>query len=290
MQFISDDGKTISQYVTDNLLAQLIETRTVPISLEQLIATQGEILLAMEELGVRAESGIRISENMVELYVLKEDDIENVLNRANIKLPPFVQIIEVDKLSTETTDIFAGLSLSTCTSGFSVQNGSGTKGITTAGHCNSSQSYNGSNLPFQGAAYGGQYDFQWHTAPGFTVRNLAFDGSNNRYIYGTKHRDNQYVGEWVCAYGKVSGYRCGQISDKNFQPHPPGCYYCFTSTFIRVHRDGVALGGQGGDSGGPWMYGNTAYGIHHGKVDSNGDGIYMAINYVSYLGLTVLTN
>lgn len=243
----------------------------------------------MKELGIRSESGIRISENVVELYVLKADDIDNAFSQAGIKLPSYVHVIEVDRLSVENTEIFAGLALSPCTSGFSVKNGSGTKGITTAAHCNNTVSYNMTNLPFQSSAYGGQYDVQWHTAPGFTVRNLANDGTNYRYIWGTKSHGSQYEGEWVCMYGKVSLYRCGQITDKYFQPHPPDCYYCFTSTFIRVHRDGVTLG-QGGDSGGPWMYGNTAYGIHHGSVDSNGDGIYMAINYISYLGLSVLTN
>jgi len=166
-------------------------------------------------------------------------------------------------------------------SGFSVKNSSGTKGITTAGHCDNSLSYEGTNLPFQGSLLGGSYDVQWHTAPGFTVRNLMYDGTNNRYVYSTKHRDDQELNEFVCKYGKITGFTCGYIIDKSFDPGPD-----YIATFIRIHRDGVNLS-EGGDSGGPWFSGNTAYGIHtHGIGD---DAAYMAVNYISDLGVTVLT-
>ena len=39
----------------------------------------------------------------------------------------------------------------------------------------------------------------------------------------------------------------------------------------------------------PWFNGYTAHGIHHGGFDS-GDGLYMAINYIDILGLTVITD
>lgn len=152
----------------------------------------------------------------------------------------------------------------------------------TAAHCDNSMSYNGINLPFQGSAYGGPYDFQWHTAPGFDVRNLAYDGTNNRYVFSAKRRDNQVVGEWVCKYGWASGYTCGYITDKNFNPGG-----AMNNTLIRVHRDGVNLS-SAGDSGGPWFSLNTAYGLHVGGIGD--DAYYMAINYIDFLGLLVLTS
>ena len=52
--------------------------------------------------------------------------------------------------------------------------------------------------------------------------------------------------------------------------------------------DGVVMS-LDGDSGAPWFNGYTAHGIHHGGFDS-GDGLYMAINYIDILGLTVITD
>jgi hypothetical protein len=60
------------------------------------------------------------------------------------------------------------------------------------------------------------------------------------------------------------------------------------ATWIRVHQDGVNLS-EGGDSGGPWYFGGSAYGIHHCGIGN--DACYMAVNYIGSagLGLTVRT-
>lgn len=63
-----------------------------------------------------------------------------------------------------------------------------------------------------------------------------------------------------------------------------GCTW--SATWILVQRGAVDLV-EGGDSGGPWMVGNTAYGITMGQWDKK--GIYMAINYIDILDVTVLT-
>ena len=63
----------------------------------------------------------------------------------------------------------------------------------------------------------------------------------------------------------------------------------FSATFIRVHNeDGDDLA-DGGDSGGPWFRGNTAYGIMRSQAPEGADGVYMAINYISDLDISVLT-
>ncbi len=125
-------------------------------------------------------------------------------------------------------------------------------------------------------------------APGLTVRNLMYDGTYNRYVYSTKSRDEQALNEWVCKYGITTGYGCGQIVDKSFDPGVG-----FVGTFIRVHNpDNIDLA-EPGDSGGPWFWNNTAYGITTHQVTVNGqpnpDAVYMAVNYFSFLHLTVLT-
>ncbi len=282
VQFTQFGKETIRSYIENGPLADIVDVRIAMVSLAELEAAQAAVLLNIRDLNIPIESGINVFQNRVELYVIKRSQFDTALQEARIQLPKHVTVITVNELSADTTDIFAGLALSRCTSGFSVTNSSGTKGITTAAHCSNSLKYNGTNLPFMGAAHGGSYDVQWHTAPGFTVRNLAFDGTSNRYVYSTIHRNNQALNSWVCKYGKITGYGCGFIIDKNYRPTTPGSW---SATFIRVHRDGVDLC-QGGDSGGPWFLGNTAYGIMKSQIGY--DAVYMAINYVDYLDLTVL--
>lgn len=189
------------------------------------------------------------------------------------------------------TQIYAGLALSTCTSGFTVKNSSGTRGVTTAEHCSNTLSYDGQSLPYQNGAYYGSWDVQWHTTPNLTDKNWAYDGKWDsttpyyRIISGTKSRSSQVVGEYVCGYGKITKFRCGYIVSKNSQP---SWIPSANPHWIRVDNSGKILG-ESGDSGGPWFSGNTAYGIHHGTY-SDGDAVYMGINFVGDLGLTVLTS
>jgi hypothetical protein len=221
------------------------------------------------------------------LYVVERSRFDVAMQNARMELPPQIKVVKVSELGVKQTAIHAGLRMNAsngldCTSGFSVVDSSGVKGILTAAHCWDEMSYNGTDLPYNGSAFGGPCDVQWHLAPGFDVRNLAFDGTNNRYIFSTKHRDNQALNEYVCKYGWASGYTCGYIIDKNF--YPGGA---MNSTLIRVHHDGVNLS-SGGDSGGPWFNLNTAYGLHVGEIGD--DAYYMAINYIDFLGLTILIN
>ncbi len=279
----------LDNYITNIALSDIVTVRQVNVSLAELRAAQKLITQELQQIAIPIASGINIPANQVEVYVTDKDLLVESLHKTNIQLPDYITVIEVESLGTEETDIYAGLALSTCTSGFSVKNASGTKGVLTAAHCPNTQSYSGTNLPFKGAAYGGRYDVQWHQADhAFTVKNLAYYGSSNpRFIYSTKHRNNQYVNQWVCKYGVETGYTCGQISDTSYADTFNGTYFF---NLIRVHRSGVNLS-SGGDSGGPWMWSNTAFGVHKGAPAGDGnDAVYMAINYIDVLGLTVLTD
>ncbi len=131
------------------------------------------------------------------------------------------------------------------------------------------------------------------------MRNLAWDGTHNRLVFSTRHRDQQAANQWVCKYGITTGYGCGYIVTTEFLKNSfrtcPDC--TGEATWIHVHRDGVDLS-SGGDSGGPWFVGSTAYGVMSARLDFDDndstpdDAIYMAINYVSSsnLGIRVLTN
>ncbi|MEJ2737942.1 MAG: hypothetical protein P8189_31035 [Anaerolineae bacterium] len=145
----------------------------------------------------------------------------------------------------------------------------------------------GVDLPYQDEEYGFEYDIQWNRADqAFTVRNLVFDGTWNRYIYSTKSRSSQSEGESVCKYGTTTGGSCGTIESKYFRPiggdAPPNA----TATYIWVTDCPCG----GGDSGGPVFWNNTAYGTLIATTDGT-DCVYMAVNYIaSGLSVTVLTN
>lgn len=95
---------------------------------------------------------------------------------------------------------------------------------------------------------------------------------------------NMYIGQGACRYGITTGYHCNQISQlvANYS-------YIF---------NGVLLGFGGmvgatphtaapGDSGGPWMNGAIAFGIH--TADNGSTDYFMPIERISVQGLYILT-
>jgi hypothetical protein len=65
--------------------------------------------------------------------------------------------------------------------------------------------------------------------------------------------------------------------------------YCASGacTWVRVAGNGTNLS-EGGDSGGPWFSGNTAYGSHTYGIGN--DSAYMPVNYFSGISVTIATS
>lgn len=278
--FTRDGETTLQSYVQNGSLAGLVEAHTALTTLKELEVAQSQAVQAVSNLGIRISSAVNIPNNRAELYALDPAQLTAGLQKANIRLPDNVDVVKFIELSRDVADIFGGKALTTCTSGFSVKNSSGTKGVTTAGHCNNSQSYSGVNLPFMSGTTGGIYDIQWHRGDhAFTVRNLIWDGTYNRFIYSAKFRASQSVGEWVCKYGMTTGYACGTIATTS-------------QDGVNIRVDNMTV--QGGDSGGPWFWNNTAYGTTIAAC-TLGNGtpctIYGPVDHIyNILGLTILTN
>lgn len=197
----------------------------------------------------------------------------------------------VQALSQPNVDIYGGLHLSpVCTSGFSVQNAAGNRGIVFAGHC-PDVSYAGVSLSTISTAFGGSSDLKWARAVGHTYPNWAYDAYTPPYyrrdIASTKSRAATGIGDFVCHYGRGSAYGCGQVVSKT---KAPGYIPDVTATYIEVQDDTspyIDLS-VGSDSGGPWFYGNAAYGIHSGGAGPNPhektNGIYTSVSYIGNLG------
>lgn len=105
-------------------------------------------------------------------------------------------------------------------------------------------------------------------------------------ITATKSRSQQWVGALVYKYGKTTGFGGGYISSLYYWPSG------HMATFIRVNNTaGYSPLALGGDSGGPWFMASTAWGSCFGfPGDDPNDAIYMAINYVSGIGVSVMTS
>ena len=273
-------------------LANIVEVRTAKISLVELGDIQEEVSSSAESMGIPVDSDINVYENRVKVYVVDRVQFDNAVSEGKLILPGCVDVITVESLFHPEAEIYGGLSLSYGTSGFAVINSSGTRGITTAGHnYNDIISYNGVSLPYKLQNLGTYYDIQWHTAPGFTVTNKIKTYSDGRTmsITATMSRSQQWVGALVFKYGKSTGRTSGYISSLNIRPsYVPNAQ----ATFIRVdNTNGGGNLSSEGDSGGPWFTANTAWGSHCGEpADDPNDAVYMAINYVSGIGVYILTS
>jgi hypothetical protein len=254
--------------------------------------------------GVSFDLSINVRSNTVDVYA-EPEAFKLETQRAGIVLPDFVIIHDTGPVAVPATNMYAGRRIRQqpgfgslpCTSGFSVKQASPlVYGISTAAHCGSQLLWEdtGEALTFKRSVIGGSHDEQWLTRAGAIFQNKTWDGSPDwRWITGKRPRSNQNVGDYVCKFGRTTGYGCGNIESKDFS----SCVGA-GSTFVWVHnRNNVNLI-DGGDSGGPWFISEVALGLTSCEVDPDGlggplgfiDGSYTAVNYVeSGLGVTIMT-
>ncbi len=279
VQYAASARDAIARYIP-NRLQQFAELRP---STYSLAALRGELSRFVGNWNRPFDVGINVRESVIEVNTISEQSVIAWARSNGVALPSSARVVTVASLPWPAADIYGGLGLdgSGCTSGFSVVNGSGTRGITSAGHCGDANSYQGSDLPFVSGTFGGLYDVQWHTAPAFIVRNWMWDGSSVRDITSRTFWGNQPVGGFVCKFGRNSGYGCGTIARKD---DIPSCVPFARPVWVRLGTSGM-----GGDSGGPVFLGNSAYG-----TISCADAsvvIYSAIDFVEGgVGVTVLTS
>ena len=225
VRFTSNGNETIQQYgqhVANGPLAGIVELRDADTTLEELRQAQSEAIDAINGQAIPVESGIDVKAGEVKIYVAERGRLDDAMQKGDVSLPEKVDLVTVSAMGQLEVDIYGGLPITLCTSGFGVENAVGTRGITTAGHCGNAQAYAGTNLDFEDEELGYRYDIQWHTAPGFTVTNKirTSSGGATRSITGTVHRTSQSVGEYVCKYGRATHYTCGYIDTKNYRPDP----------------------------------------------------------------------
>ncbi|WP_402372978.1 S1 family peptidase [Isoptericola rhizosphaerae] len=138
-----------------------------------------------------------------------------------------------------------------CTSGFSVRKGTTyNNGLITAAHCPNTLKYGSNSLNFRKAS--STRDVQWHSdnqtaPPKFYVADTT--------LRNVDVSSNPPVGTRVCRYGRTNDATCDRVALLN---QCRGNYCGLAMVYERRAAPG--------DSGGPWYYGNVAYGVHSGYI------------------------
>lgn len=250
LQATKDADALVGKFTQQSSFATFVESRTVKATLLELENARVKGAKIAEDLGIQANSGVDVAKNKAILYVLSKDRLMDAMNKKGLRLPESLLVEEVQVLPTKTTTLYGGVALTSpiCTTGYSVVNTSNNiKGVTTAGHCTPPMVYAGITLTSGDRILSNGLDIQWgySTQPTDTVSPIFYDGGGTRTVTAKKYIQNMVVGEWVCKYGRTTGHSCGTIKILYFDG-------------VNVVVKGTVV--QGGDSGGPWFYNNTAYG------------------------------
>lgn len=160
-------------------------------------------------------------------------------------------IVVTESLSGGDEDVYGGGHLSTCTAGFSVRTADRPNGLITAAHCGNSQNYGSIQLTFKSAHAGENGDVQWHTTGGPAARPRFYN--NTGTLRDLNATANASSGTAILHYGKTTG----RTSDEVYRTNQCRGIYCGLTMNHRHHT-------ETGDSGGPWYWGNTGYGVHSG--------------------------
>jgi hypothetical protein len=288
-----DDSSVASRYFADEHLAAIVETRQVRHTLAQL---REELISLVDGRGAewQFDAEINVFSNGIDVYVVDESAFAREAKARSIQLSSMAHTVKVEGLAQPGAAMYGGRAITTCTTAFSVYSAAlGKSGLSTAQHCDNSQTYlpTGQSLSFVAENSTTGYDVQWHTRSDATFPNRVWDGNPDwRQIVAVRNRAFQNVGDYACKFGKVTGYGCGNIVSRDATLCQTGGKGAVTG--IRVHNNSNANLMDGGDSGMPWFLGETALGVAsciasvsgHGWIDS----IYMAANYVeSGLNVTI---
>lgn len=251
---------------------------------------------SLKQATIDSYSSIDIDANDVVVYVKDLADAQTAFASRRALKADYVRLQQVDSFPVPVVDITGGVAINYpagggCTAGFVVQTPAAVNGIVTAGHCQSGAtvSFNGTILPLQARNYSGNFDVQWHTAPGFTTPNTVNLGTGGmRTITSTKGLSLQTVGMSVCKNGRTTGYTCGKIVNKNVTWLDPAGSGKAVGPWVQVNDGAGTIMCAGGDSGGPAVNANAAMGlVTNCSSTSGGPELYYMPGERIYTGVGV---
>lgn len=247
------------------------------ISTDETAETVKAINPSVQGIHIRPSDGALVIETT---NALSDSEIEEMRKFTGFDV---IETNELDEAESDSITVRGGSFLTSCTSGFAATRGSEI-GFYSAAHCGSSQniwdsptSQSGSSSPGTRAAYvhNNNGDIGFYRVPaGSNSLSSTFYGANGTAEEVTGPA-NVGVGTTVCHRGQTTGWQCGPVTSIAYQPTYDGACPGTTCSAVFVRIDAAQ---QGGDSGGPWVLGQYALGIHKGG--SSSWSIYSQINYI----------
>lgn len=175
-----------------------------------------------------------------------------------------------------------------CTSGWTVQKvGSSTRGVSTAGHCNSINQIEHPGHAIHAAItqapeHQGQWgDVQWHTTTFIEADDFYANSTIIRDVVAVEPRAGISQNEAICAYGRSSNVRHCSLAVLDVSTGCGGG----VDRLVQMNGDTQT----GGDSGGGWSMNHTAFGGHVGNCGGL-DTFSVADLFDEAIGVVVATN
>lgn len=151
-KFTQNGTATLARYSQD----PAIVADVAMVSYKQLIDTQTEVYRLLKALGIESASQVNVRTSKIEFFVVDPAAVQRLVTAGTLALPNTVTIgraqRSLDKFGEAKVEGGRPLNTNVCTTGFTVVK-SGTRYLTTAGHCGDVLSYNGVSLPFVGQNY-----------------------------------------------------------------------------------------------------------------------------------------
>ncbi len=93
--FTLDGEETVRPYIQGTSLADMVEVREVEATLAELREAQSAAGEILNQLGIRASSGIDITNNVVQLYLseAEKEELDAELKKSGLKLPDKVEVV-----------------------------------------------------------------------------------------------------------------------------------------------------------------------------------------------------
>lgn len=156
-----------------------------------------------------------------------------------------------------------------CTSGWSVSGPKG-DGIITTGHCKGLNQFEESpsiiyNMTFKDQNYGLGGDVEYHTTVHKEPAEYWASSSSLRSVEGIKKNQNMLKGLTVCRYGRSSNFRTCNHKIKAKSVWIVTSSGTLLTKMVKV----TGVSAISGDSGGPWSFGTTAWGVHSAIGNKN---------------------
>lgn len=279
----------LKAYTSDPLFEEIIVQR----SKKELERAQNAITTALSAMQINFESDIDAAKGVVNIFITDPGRLGKALEPLTRQFP-FVTITKVRALPVLTATFIGGQSVSAvsgCTSGFSVINSVGVRGVVTAAHCQYPATIQGVYFStYSGRNWGGNYDQQWFTKSGHTYTNKIYTGDTSTSTINIYGASDAPLGWPVCKFGVTTGQTCGEVKSTTSSVNNNGA----VGTFYRVQNYGSGYMCLEGDSGGPvWSSEGGAFGIVFAR-GANGsayqyDMYYQPSSRFSALGVSVLS-